>query len=82
MKDGTLKDGPDGVIHNEPVDILGELDVIATGVQNETYGSEFEVQFTIRQLLRSGGDNHLNWQADITDPLQFLRQELALVSLS
>ncbi|KAF2660809.1 hypothetical protein K491DRAFT_711398 [Lophiostoma macrostomum CBS 122681] len=82
MKDGTLKDGPDGVLHNEPVDILGELDAIATGVQNGTYESEFEVQFTISQLLKSGGDNHFSWRADIMDPLRFLHDRFALVSLS
>ena len=82
MKEGTLRDGPDGVIHNEPVDILGELDLIATGVQNGTYGSEFEVQFAISQLLQTGGDNHFSWRADIFDPLRFIHQEFTLVSLS
>ena len=82
MKDGTLKDGPDGVMHNEPVDVLGELDAIAIGVQDGTYGSEFEVQFALSQLFQSGRDNHLWWRADIMDPLRFINQGFTLVSLS
>ena len=44
-----LKAGVEGQI--EPYDILGQLDLIAGGVQNGTYTSEYDVQTSVRTLL-------------------------------
>jgi len=44
-----LKAGSEGQI--EPYDILGQLDVLAEGVGNGTFESEYDVQLSIHKLL-------------------------------
>ena len=82
LKQGTVEDGPEGATHNDPVDVLGELDNITTGVKNGSYASEWEVQTALSQLFLQAHDNHFGWRSDIQDVLPFTHPGIFLMSLS
>ncbi|KAF3040604.1 hypothetical protein E8E11_000248 [Didymella keratinophila] len=75
-----LKTGSEGQI--ESYDILGQLDVLAEGVGNGTFESEYDVQLSIRKLLDGAGDFHLFRYADITRIFQIPALHLLVQSIS
>jgi hypothetical protein len=65
----------------DPVDIMGGLDLISQGVQNGTYESEYAVQMAIVSLLTKTGDYHIHFYSDIGQVFTFYRG-YQLVSVS
>ncbi|KAH8716993.1 hypothetical protein GQ44DRAFT_688498 [Phaeosphaeriaceae sp. PMI808] len=66
----------------EPLDVMGELDLIIKGLNDKTYKNDYEVQLSIRRTLDKAGDFHLAFTPDITNIFYFLRPEGILVSIS
>ena len=68
----------------EPVDILGELDIMAVGLNAGRFDNEYEFHLDLMDLFNRGYDNHLAWQPDIlAGVMQFQRTPgTELVSIS
>jgi len=68
----------------EPVDILGELDIMAVGLNSGKFDNEYQFHLDLMDLFNRGYDNHLAWQPDILAGLmQFQRTPgTELVSIS
>ena len=74
-----LKEGND---NNAAVDILGGLTEIASNITQDLFSSEYDVQLSITNLIRSAHDFHFYWSSDIDSIFNFHRPAADLVSLA
>ncbi|KAF6824979.1 serine threonine-protein kinase sgk2 [Colletotrichum musicola] len=69
---GWLKNpGPDW--EDGPIDIIGELDKVKSGLEAGTYQSEYEVQMAIQSITVRSGSDHLTYNPDILRVFVFVR---------
>ncbi|KAF6806482.1 hypothetical protein CSOJ01_08830 [Colletotrichum sojae] len=69
---GWLKNsGPDW--EDGPIDIIGELDKVKSGLEARTYQNEYEVQRAIQSITVRSGSDHLTYNPDILRVFVFVR---------
>jgi hypothetical protein len=58
----------------EPVDVMGELDRLASQLSTDTFKSEYDFQMSLMTVFDRAYDNHFVWQPDVlASAMQFQR---------
>ena len=58
----------------EPIDVMGELDRLASQLSTDTFKSEYDFQMSLMNVFDRAYDNHFVWQPDVlASAMQFQR---------